>query len=277
MKIVAINASHRGDKGYTRFLIDLLFQGASEAGAECEVVTLARMRLNRCLACDACQQNIRLPIDPASFTPRCAWNEKDDVQRIFAKMAAADLLIYATPIQVFHISGLMKLFLDRLYAAGSSADLCLSQAGLMFHFVDHRIVSKPFIPLICFDNFEAETSRNAVAYFRTFSRFMDAPLAGELVRNGGALAGHGKDALAAERFPRIQEVYAAYREAGRELARYGRICKSTQRRANQEIVPIPLFFLWKRIPLQSVKRMFLHQAQKNASRNIAEHTLSVKG
>ncbi len=262
MKIVAINASHRGDQGYTRFLIDLLFQGASEADAECEVVTLARLRLNRCLACDACQQSVRLPIDPASFTPRCAWDAKDDAHWIFAKMAAADLLVYATPIQVFHISGLMKLFLDRLYAAGSSADLCLSQAGLMFHFVDHRIVSKPFVPLLCCNNLEAETPRNAVAYFRTFSHFMDAPLAGETVRNGGALAGHGKDARAAERFPRIREVYAAYLEAGRELARYGRIRKSTQRRANQEIVPMPLFCLWKRIPLQSVKRVFLHQAQK---------------
>ena len=37
MKILAINASHRGDQGYTRFLIDRLFQGASAAGAECDL------------------------------------------------------------------------------------------------------------------------------------------------------------------------------------------------------------------------------------------------
>ena len=42
MKLLAINGSHRGDKGHTRHLLDLLFQGASEAGAECEIVTLAK-------------------------------------------------------------------------------------------------------------------------------------------------------------------------------------------------------------------------------------------
>jgi multimeric flavodoxin WrbA len=36
MKILAINGSHRGDQGHTRFLIDLVFRGARAAGAECE-------------------------------------------------------------------------------------------------------------------------------------------------------------------------------------------------------------------------------------------------
>jgi multimeric flavodoxin WrbA len=42
VNILAINASHRGDKGQTRFFIDRLFQGTTEAGAECEVITLCR-------------------------------------------------------------------------------------------------------------------------------------------------------------------------------------------------------------------------------------------
>lgn len=42
MKILAINASHQGDKGQTRFFLDRLLQGASEVGAECEVVTLVQ-------------------------------------------------------------------------------------------------------------------------------------------------------------------------------------------------------------------------------------------
>ena len=55
MKIIAINASYRGDKGYTRFLIDRLFQGATEAGAECEVIPLVKLKINRCLSCGQCQ------------------------------------------------------------------------------------------------------------------------------------------------------------------------------------------------------------------------------
>ena len=57
MKILAINASHRGNKRYTRFLIDKLFEGAISVGAECEAVTLANQKINRCLACDKCHLN----------------------------------------------------------------------------------------------------------------------------------------------------------------------------------------------------------------------------
>lgn len=37
MKLLAINASHRGDKGHTCFFVDKLFKGATEAGAACEL------------------------------------------------------------------------------------------------------------------------------------------------------------------------------------------------------------------------------------------------
>jgi multimeric flavodoxin WrbA len=262
MKILAINASHRGDKGYTRYLLDLLGEGAMEAGAAYEVVTLARLRLNRCLACDACQRDVRLPIDPQTFSSHCVWDAKDDVRAVFDKMIAADLLIYATPVQVFGISSLMKTFLDRLYAAGNASELCVADSGLLFHFVDHRVASKPFVSLVCCDNLEAETPKSAIEYFRTFSRFMDAPLAGELVRNGGVLVGHGRDPEASQRFPRIRDIYAAYQEAGRDLACCGRIRRSTQRQANQEIIPVPFFSILKRLRLRAVKQEFLRQAEK---------------
>jgi multimeric flavodoxin WrbA len=54
MKIIAIKASHRGDKGRTRFLLNKLFQGAMAVGAECEVITLANLKINRCAACGHC-------------------------------------------------------------------------------------------------------------------------------------------------------------------------------------------------------------------------------
>jgi len=71
MKLLAINGSHRGDKGHTRHLLDLLFQGASEAGAECEVVTLSKHKINRCLACGECHE--------AEHYLQCAYHDRDDV------------------------------------------------------------------------------------------------------------------------------------------------------------------------------------------------------
>ncbi len=254
MKILAINASHRGDKGHTGFLINKLFQGAVEAGAECETITLAKLKINRCLACDQCHTD--------DHSLQCVYDDKDDVRAVFQKMAGTDILIYATPVYVFGMSGLLKTFIDRMNATGNTRDLRLSKKGLMFHHIDRGICSKPFVIMVCCDNLERETPKNVLSYFRTFSRFMDAPQVGVLVRNGGRLSGHGSDPDGQKRFPKILEAYTAYEQAGKELARGGRIRRGTQRRANQEIVPVPFFGLLKRVPFRSLKRRFIVEAQK---------------
>jgi multimeric flavodoxin WrbA len=258
MKIVAINASHRGDKGHTHFLIDKLFQGATAAGAGVEEVILAELKVNRCLSCGRCHTE--------KHHLQCVYDGKDDVRAVFQKMAEADVILYATPVYVFSMSGLLKNFLDRMYATGDIFDLRLSESGLMFHHVDRAISSKPFVVLVCCDNLEAETPRNVLAYFETFSRFMDAPQVGVLVRNGGRLSGHGDDAEKAKKVPKIFKVYEAYTQAGRELAIEGRIRRATQRQANQEIVPVPGFGLLKRLPFRFLKREFVDRAQKMQER-----------
>ncbi len=252
MKILAINASYRGDKGHTRFLIDKLFAGATAAGAECQVVTLARLKINRCLACGRCQT--------AEHYLECVHDGKDDVAAVFRQMAEADIIVYATPVYVFGLSGLLKTFLERFYSRGNSRDLRVSKSGQMFHHIEHAICSKPFVTLVCCDNLEDETPRNVLAYFRAFSRFMDAPQVGVLVRNGGLLSGHGRDPEREKRIPKILDVYAVYEQAGRELATQGCIRRSTERHANQEIVPVPLFSILKR--LRPFKRIMIARARE---------------
>ncbi|MEA3339104.1 MAG: flavodoxin family protein [Chloroflexota bacterium] len=251
MKILAINASYRGDKGHTRFLIDKLFAGAIAAGAECQVVTLAHLKVNRCLACGKCQTAERY---------KCVHDDRDDVAAVFRQMAEADIVVYATPVYVFGLSGLLKTFLERFYGRGDSGDLSISKSGLMFHHVDHATCSKPFVTLVCCDNLEDETPRNVLAYFRAFAKFLDAPQVGVLVRNGGRLSGHGHDPEREKQVPKILDVYAAYEQAGRELATEGRVRRSTERRANQEIVPVPLFSILKR--LKPFKRIMVERARE---------------
>ena len=89
---------------------------------------------------------------------------------------------------------------------------------------------------------------------------MDAPQVGVLVRNGGLLSGHGRDPEREKRVPKIFGVYAAYEQAGRELAIEGRIRRSTERCANQEIVPVPLFSILKRLKL--FKRIMVERARE---------------
>lgn len=91
---------------------------------------------------------------------------------------------------------------------------------------------------------------------------MDAPQVGKLVRNAGRLTGHGGDPEREAKFPKIRAAYAAFEQAGRELALEGRIHPATQRRASQEVIPVPFFGLLKRLRIRRVKEMFVTQAAK---------------
>lgn len=252
MKILAINSSYRGNKGHTGFLIDKLFSGAKERGAECEVVTLSEKNMNLCKACSTCQTE--------KHYLKCIFDEKDDVKSIFNKMADAEIIIFATPVYIFGISVLIKILIDRIYSTCDVSDLKISKSGLLFHHINHSITSKPFVTLVCCDNLEDETPKNILSYFKTYSKFMDAPQVGELVRNAGTITGHGKDYDKEDKFPKIHDVYDAYLQAGRELVEYGKITNKTQKRANQEIIPVPLFGIIKKIT--PLKKKFIEKAQK---------------
>ena len=51
MKIVAITASHRGDKGFTQFLVDKIASGATGEGALFDSIVLSKHRINHCVGC----------------------------------------------------------------------------------------------------------------------------------------------------------------------------------------------------------------------------------
>lgn len=239
MKIIAINGSHSGKRGYTHFLIEKIFSGAKNAGADCEEITLSELKINICKACGVCNTEKHLL--------KCIYEEKDDVAMVFAKMREADIIIYATPIYVFNMSGLMKIFIDRINATGNSGDLKLSESGLFFHHISKDIYSKPFVTLICHDNFENEMSKNVVSYFKTFSKFMDAPQVGTIIRRSGKVTGHGKNTEKEKQYPKILESYKALEVAGKELITKGKIGKKTEKIASQDIINVPFFSILKNI------------------------------
>ena len=134
MKILAINASYRGNRGYNHFLVNKIFNGAREEGAECEEILLSKLKINHCIACNKCQTK-------ESYL-KCIYEDKDDVRKTFNKMSEADIIIYATPVYVFTMSALLKIFLDRLYSTGDVKDFKLSESGLFFHSTDETICKK---------------------------------------------------------------------------------------------------------------------------------------
>jgi multimeric flavodoxin WrbA len=231
MKILGINGSYRGNNGFTSSFIKKIFEGAAQEGAECELINLSEKKIMQCIDCKKCHSKNQYL--------RCIYHDKDDVASIFDKMKEVDLIIYATPVYIFSMSGLMKMFFDRFYSSGDTNMLRLTKSGLMFHHIPHEICSKPFAVLVCGDNMENKTYSNIISYFKSFSEFMDAELVGTIIRKSALFFG---DESRKEIRSKIQKVGEALFETGKELATIGRIRRSTERRAAGSILPIPPIF-----------------------------------
>lgn len=241
MKILAINASHRGEKGFTQFLINQIRSGVIDAGSEFETIVLRRHKIYQCLGCELCHTE-------KSYL-KCVYEDKDDMKDILERMSRSDIIIYATPIHVFNMSGLMKNFIDRFNSTGDISKVTVSKKGIFFHQINANICSKPFVLLTSCGNIENEASKSLVYYFKTFSKFMDAPMVGVLVRKSSFLLREMDEKSS----PKKAVILQAFREAGRDLATKGRISKKSKRYAELNILQLPglMKLLMKIRPLKS--------------------------
>jgi multimeric flavodoxin WrbA len=228
MKILAINSSHQGEKGFTKSLINKIFEGAKENGAVCENINLINLKINPCAGCNTCQKKNHLL--------KCIYEEKDDVRFVFNKMKQSDIIIFATPIYLFNMSGIMKLFLDRINSLGISDEVKVTKSGLFFHAVDDLCL-KPYVLLTTCGNVEQETPKNVISYFKTYAKFMDAKMVGNLVGKASKMLLQNDNL----NYPKTSQIIDSYYQAGKELALNGKINKSTEKKANQNIFGIPFF------------------------------------
>ncbi|MDR3588511.1 MAG: flavodoxin family protein [Negativicutes bacterium] len=249
MKILALNGSHRGAAGCTQWLLERIAEGARAAGAEFETVVLAEQNIKRCSGCETCHT-------PGHLL-RCVYEQEDDVKAIHAKMKAADILIYATPVYIFGLTGLMKTFLDRFNSTVGGDELGVTDSGLFFHRTDRAFHGKPFVVLTCCGNVEGETTKNVISYFRTVAKFLDAPLVGVLARKSVGLLRSEAAPAGKRQEAAVAAVTVAYVQAGRELASQGRITAKTAREANQQLLGIPLLGLILKFPF--LKRLALRR------------------
>ena len=100
--ILVISASLRNGSN-SDMLADEFMRGALESGNKAEKITLRGKSINFCKGCLACQK-----------TGKCVL--ADDVQAITEKVRDADIVVFATPIYYYEMSGQMKTLIDRMNA-----------------------------------------------------------------------------------------------------------------------------------------------------------------
>ena len=99
-KKVLIVASSPREGGNSETLAASFAKGAQEAGNEVETVYLREKGYGFCIGCMTCVGAGQCVID-------------DDAVEIVAKMHDADVLVFASPVYYFCISGQLKTLLDR--------------------------------------------------------------------------------------------------------------------------------------------------------------------
>lgn len=105
-KVLIISSSYRTNGNSAR-LAEEFFKGAKEAGNDAELISLHDKRIGFCHGCLVCQN-----------AGKCVLS--DDSEEIREKMFNADVLVFATPVYFYGVSGQLKALLDRsnpLYAS----------------------------------------------------------------------------------------------------------------------------------------------------------------
>ena len=108
-KVMIISTSLRNNAN-SEILAHETERGARDSGHEVEFVTLKDKEINFCRGCLACQKLGKCVID-------------DDANEITLKMKDADVIVWATPIYYYEMSGQMKTLIDRansLFATGKN-------------------------------------------------------------------------------------------------------------------------------------------------------------
>ena len=99
--VIGIQGSPRGVTSRTRLLIQWVLAGATDAGADVELVDLTALKIEACIACESC-----------ALTGQCVFN--DDFHSLYNRMLGADGIVLGSPVYIDHVTGQLKVFIDRL-------------------------------------------------------------------------------------------------------------------------------------------------------------------
>jgi len=103
-KIVVFDGGPRTTKfSKTSLMVNHFIEGAKEAGADVEVFKLKDLDIHDCSGCFNCWTK----------TPgECIY--KDDMTMLRKKYREANLVVFASPLYIFSVTGILKRFMDRL-------------------------------------------------------------------------------------------------------------------------------------------------------------------
>jgi putative NADPH-quinone reductase len=212
MKITIFNGSPRGERGNTHAIATEFMRGSQMAGAEVENCFLVEKSIHHCRGCFVCWTQ----------TPgECVI--QDDMAELLGKIRGSDVVVFATPLYVDNVTGIMKNFMDRLIPL-IDCHFEKDAGGECKHPPREGGAAIRKLVVIANSGFPEQSQFQVLRLlFRRIARNTGAELAGEIYRGGGELFS-AKNILVSALLLRYRKVL---QEAGKEVVLEGRIREST--------------------------------------------------
>ena len=109
MKITVLNGSPR-PKGNTAALVAAFREGAESAGHQVTVLPVGTMQIGGCRGCEYCHTK-----------GGGACVQKDDMAQVYPALAEADMVVLASPVYYFGLTGQLESAISRFYAVNAPA------------------------------------------------------------------------------------------------------------------------------------------------------------
>jgi len=231
MKVIAINASPKMDKGNTAAILTPFLDGIKEAGAEVEVFYTKKMKISPCQGDLACWLK----------TPgKCS--QKDDMAMLLPKLADAEIWVFATPVYVDGMSGPLKNLVDRIIPLMSP--FFEFRDGHCRHPLREGTISGKIVLVSSCAFWEIDNFDPLLNHIKAISRNANREFAGALLRP------HSRAFISmADKGEPVNDIFEAAREAGHQLVLDGAMSSQTLGVISRTLLPLDIF-------LQAVNQRF---------------------
>ena len=142
MKALFVNGSPRKNWN-THKMLESAMKGASDSGAECEMIHLYDLSFKGCVSCFACK------VKNAKTNGLCAY--RDELRPVLEKALACDVIVAGSPIYFSYPTGMFRSFIERLLFPIMSYNV--NPDGTRPRAIDRTIYSGMIFTMNCTEEF----------------------------------------------------------------------------------------------------------------------------
>ncbi len=223
MKVLAINSSPRMDKGNTALILNPFLEGMKEEGADVELFYTRKLNIHPCTGEFNCWLK----------TPgKCLHN--DDMNLLYPRIDAADVIVFATPVYVDGVTGPMKNLMDRI----------IPLVRPFFELRDDHCrhpgrgeaKARKLVLVSNCGFWEKDNFDPLIVHVKAICKNLSAEFSGALLRPHGEAMPEMLEMGAP-----IGDIFEAAKEAGRQLAKEQKISQETLDIVSRELLPKEMY------------------------------------